>query len=167
MLQLVATVLLTFQRFPITPGNSVRHERDMDAPVQPTGEIPMHTVSTRRALLAVVAAAVPALSLPAIASVTDPIFAAIELHRRASAAALAAEPCDEEAMNDLIEEESGVYADLLALTPTTKAGAAAVLLYVTTHENECAPWIDNWGDRYVTAGHDFLPRVAAVLQANA
>ena len=30
-MQLVATVPLTFQRFPITPGNTTRHERDMDA----------------------------------------------------------------------------------------------------------------------------------------
>ena len=37
----------------------------------------MHTVSTRRAILAG-AAAVPPLSLPAIADEDDPIFAAIE-----------------------------------------------------------------------------------------
>jgi hypothetical protein len=40
MLRHVATVLLTFQRFPIAPGNSVQHECDMGAPVQPHGGYP-------------------------------------------------------------------------------------------------------------------------------
>jgi hypothetical protein len=31
MLQLVATILLMFQRFPVTPGNSMRHGCDMTA----------------------------------------------------------------------------------------------------------------------------------------
>jgi hypothetical protein len=30
MLHHVATVLVAFQRFPITPGHSMRHERDME-----------------------------------------------------------------------------------------------------------------------------------------
>jgi hypothetical protein len=40
MLRHVATVLLVFQRFPITPGNSVQHECNMDAPLQPLGGWP-------------------------------------------------------------------------------------------------------------------------------
>ena len=31
------------------------------------------------------------------------------------------------------------------------------------HENELAPWADNWGERFHAAGHDFLARIAAVL----
>jgi regulator of protease activity HflC (stomatin/prohibitin superfamily) len=31
----VATVLVAFQRFPITPGNSMRHEHDMDELCRP------------------------------------------------------------------------------------------------------------------------------------
>jgi hypothetical protein len=31
------------------------------------------------------------------------------------------------------------------------------------HENELAPWADNWGERFQAAGHDFLPRIAAGL----
>jgi hypothetical protein len=123
------------------------------------------TTSTRRAILAG-AAALPALSLPAIAG-TDPIFAAIENHRRADGACGAAEPCEDEMMNELCDVAAKAYAALLALTPTTVAGATAVLLYVTKHENRWAPWTENWGDQYVAAGHDFLPRVAAVLEAAA
>jgi hypothetical protein len=39
MLRYVATVLLVFQRFPITPGNSIQHECDMGGltPESPLG----------------------------------------------------------------------------------------------------------------------------------
>ena len=45
----VATVPLTFQRFPIIPGTSPRHERDIDAPVQPNRGLRMTVLKLRNA----------------------------------------------------------------------------------------------------------------------
>ena len=125
----------------------------------------MNTLS-RRSLLAGTAT-LPTLSLPAIAtSPADPVFAAIERHREAWTACLAAEPAPDELMGELCEKASDAYADLLALTPTSAKAATAALLYVAQHENEDGnqPWTHNWGDRFCSAGHDFLPRIASVLE---
>ena len=124
----------------------------------------IYNTPTRRSILAG-AASVPALSLPVIAEPVDPIFTAIERHRVAAATMEAAEPCADEIMNELCGAESDAYAALLSVTPTTKAGAAAALLQVAQRENKSDPWADSWGDKFTAAGHDFLPRRAAVLEA--
>ncbi|HEV8466437.1 MAG TPA: hypothetical protein VGQ63_15725 [Pseudolabrys sp.] len=74
----------------------------------------MHTVSTRRAILAG-AAAVPPLSLPAIADEDDPIFAAIESHRIAEAAFAAS--CSDEQLNTNGRKSWKLYGALLATEP--------------------------------------------------
>ena len=58
-------------------------------------------------------------------------------------------------MNELCDVAAKAYAALLALTPTTVAGATAVLLYVTKHENRWAPWTENWGDTVRSGGTRF------------
>jgi hypothetical protein len=109
----------------------------------------MTTTTTRRAILAG-AAALPALSLPAIATPAqgDPIFEAIEKHRKLNAAHVAAceatVPFSEasggkrtpaiEAMEDhaghCCEIAASALSELLALTPATIAGCAALLRHI-------------------------------------
>ena len=97
----------------------------------------------------------------------DPVFALIKRHRQAEATAHAAEPCAKELMNQFVDEARRAYAALLAFTPTTAAGATAALVHVVQHENELAPWADNWGEIFTAAGHDFIFRIAAVLRKEA
>jgi hypothetical protein len=102
-----------------------------------------HSTTTHRAVLAG-AAALPALSLPALAASAqvDPIFEAIEEHRRLKTitdAAFAAVPKGgnegltdeiakaEDYAGDRDDEASDQLADILAMTPTTAAGCIAML----------------------------------------
>jgi hypothetical protein len=102
----------------------------------------MKATSTRRAVLAG-AAALPAISLPAIATEPDPIFAAIERHKMAfrieqetcraeghmdsSAPEYKATRAAVDVANDACNEAAYALAEL---EPTTKAGALALLKYV-------------------------------------
>jgi hypothetical protein len=132
MLHLVATVPLTFQRFPINPGNSTRHARDMDAGPN-KGAIAMTATSTRRAILAG-AVTLPALSLPAFAGGPDPVFAAIEEARAAWArygGVLIAH--DPDWNNQICVDAHNAWADAreaaLKTMPTTPDGLAALIAY--------------------------------------
>lgn len=90
----------------------------------------MHSHMNRRAMLAGVATAavvMPAAALP----MPDPIFAAIERHKRAYAAHGAADDavCSEAAFDALCREDRAARRALLRIKPTTVAGAAALLRY--------------------------------------
>jgi len=95
------------------------------------------------------AAALPALAVPAAAASVepDPIFEAIERHRRAKAAWTAAyEALDTlphekvreagRACDDLSEVTHQELVALVRMTPTTIAGCAALLRHLEQHENE-------------------------------
>lgn len=79
-----------------------------------------------------------AANVSAVCEQEDPIFAAIERHRAADAAHTAAcnaeQACGEANGNDASEAACAAafdaLADLVAITPTTRAGCAAMLRYV-------------------------------------
>jgi hypothetical protein len=105
------------------PKNTKRHDSGSGFSTR------MTATSTRRAILAG-AAALPALSLPAIAS-PDPIFATIERHRKAQAAHTAA--FDKEDLDRTGDHAHAVLAELVATTPVTIVGCAALLRHVGDH----------------------------------
>jgi hypothetical protein len=128
--------------------------------------------SKRDILAGAAAAAIPAIarasSPPAIGSEADPIFAAIEAHREAMKAwdgALKAwyrleetlrfqKPKPgiaeaEEHANALDDRESDAAAELVATTPTTLAGALAVLRYVMGY-------YDGESETFPGQSHDLL-----------
>jgi hypothetical protein len=138
----------------------------------------MTSKTSRRAILAG-AAALPALAIiPATAVVAggvDPIFAAIERHRQIEAAYVAAcnEPTDqakeqarEDRANKLCGRSSDALGELVAMTPTTLAGCAAVLRYLETHEKSYdeAVLLDNHSDNVSVPARDLLSRIAATLE---
>jgi hypothetical protein len=129
------------------------------------------TSTTHRAVLAGGLAAVPATSLPALAS-PDPILAAIRAHRRAVAAYQAAfEISGNMAAGDpgfpaaaavtsrgfAALEDAGVR--LIEVSPTTLAGVAAVLAYIAEcAHGEDAVWrlpdrLVDHGGRYQRSGY--------------
>jgi hypothetical protein len=148
------------------------------------------TTTSRRgvaAMLAAAAAAIPAImSKTAMAGETDPIFALIEQHKAAMAEHMrlldikSVISFRDEAYADAEEESDQAYdlvndaqIDLLTTSPTTVAGAAAVLAYVASF------WIegDDSAKRGLPiydppmgrtdmddAGDGFLPMIAAALQ---
>jgi hypothetical protein len=93
---------------------------------------------SRRTLVSSVAA-LPALAVPVIANASepDPIFAAIEAHRRACAATTAAfqsaaddgVDVEDNEQHRLFDNRDRAAFDLLEIQPTTVAGAAALLAY--------------------------------------
>jgi hypothetical protein len=100
----------------------------------------MSTLSRR--MLVASAAALPALAVPALATEPDPIFAAIENHRRRCdeywTAHLATDGGCDEALQAVAEEALDVQErtaiELLHTKPTTLAGAAALLKYMVEYE---------------------------------
>jgi selenocysteine lyase/cysteine desulfurase len=134
------------------------------------------TNTTSRRSVIVGAAALPALAMPAIASsASDPIFAAIKRHRQIEAAYVAAcnEPTDqakeqarEDRANKLYGRSSDALGELVAMTPTTLAGCAAVLRYLETHEKSYdeAVLLDNHSDNVSVPARDLLSRIAATLE---
>jgi hypothetical protein len=86
----------------------------------------------RRAILAG-AATLPAMSIPAFAE-PDPIFAAIEAHRRADAAYCAA--CEADVPEIAMDAAWAAADKLLNIRPTTVAGVAALLRYLYEFEKE-------------------------------
>lgn len=132
--------------------------------------------TTRRAILAG-AAALPALALPALAAPAhDPIFAAIERHRQIEGAYVAAcnehveqarEPAREERVVKLCHRSSNALGELVAMTPTTVAGCAAVLRYLEAHEQSYdeAVLLENHSDNVSVPARDLLSRIAAMLDA--
>jgi hypothetical protein len=92
----------------------------------------------------------------------DPIFAAIERHRIAEAAYLSASLISEDTDH---HDQWNSYAALLAFTPTTIAGCAALLRYVEDQEAIAgAGLFDECSDPVNSAGHRLLSRVAAALE---
>jgi hypothetical protein len=90
---------------------------------------------SRRSILAG-AASVPALALPTVASAStepDPIFAAIEAHRRGHAEYVVLCNNDETdcdpAVDDAYQVSESAAMGLTAIRPTTVVGAAALLSY--------------------------------------
>ena len=141
----------------------------------------MTVTTSRRAILAG-AAALPALAIiPATAVAAagiDPIFAALERHRQIEAAYVAAcnEPIDqakeqarEDRVTKLCHRSSNALGELVAMTPTTLAGCAALLRYLEAHEESYdeAVLLDNHSDNVSVPARDLLSRIAATLEANA
>jgi hypothetical protein len=146
----------------------------------------MTMTTSRRAVLAG-AAALPALSLPALAipAQVDPVFAAIEEHRRlkiiSHAAFFAVPKGGDEGLTDEIAkaedyagdrdvEASDQLAEILAMTPTTAAGCIAMLNYLGAHmensENGCAPF-HGWTKKLSEPAETLLSRIAAALDGKA
>jgi hypothetical protein len=136
----------------------------------------MTNKQTRRAILAG-AAALPALTLPAVAftaAAPDPIFAAIEYHRAARDAWWGLnDKAPDEVSDDLLsirgDAEQDALTDLLETRPTTVAGVIAVLRHVDQHlrqyeEEETQPF-GNCTDPLASAGATFLATIAAALDA--
>ena len=122
----------------------------------------MTATSTRRAVLAG-AAALPALSLPATAAETDPIFAAIESHRTAEAIYAASHSDEQLNTNGRISWK--LYGTLLATAPTTIAGCAALLRHVEIHEASYGRSLyEDCGEPVCSNGHQLLSRIAAILE---
>jgi len=122
----------------------------------------MHTVSTRRAILAG-AAAVPPLSLPAIADEDDPIFAASESHRIAEAAFAAS--CSDEQLNTIGRKSWKLYGALLATEPTTVAGCAALLRHIEAYEESYDRSLyGDCGQPVRATGHRILSRIASAIE---
>lgn len=127
----------------------------------------MTTIQSRRAILAG-AAALPALAAPAaFASVSpDPIFAALVRHREAEAAWITA--CTDEIADDpadaLGHHQSDMLVALLATTPSSVAGCAALLRYldVVVTEHEQGRLFEDHNGPNVPA-RDVLSRVASIL----
>ena len=95
----------------------------------------------RRRILAGTAAALAgaaALNLAAIASARaaepDPVFALIERHSAMHAAVEAQDDWEDDALSEAVDEVLAVWETLIATTPATRAGYAAVLRYVTIFE---------------------------------
>jgi hypothetical protein len=140
------------------------------------------TTTTRRAVLAG-AAALPVLSLPAISAPVqvDPVFAAIEEHRRlktiSDAAFFAVPKGGDEGLTDEIakaedyagdrdDEACDQLAAILAMTPTTAAGCISMLRYLGAHlensENGCAPFY-GWTKKLSEPAETLFSRIAAAL----
>jgi TPP-dependent trihydroxycyclohexane-1,2-dione (THcHDO) dehydratase len=135
--------------------------------------------TTRRAVLAG-AAAMPAIAMPAAvfaATTPDPIFPALDHHRKSEAAYLAAcnEPTGDEATEQaretrvfkLCDKSSDALGELVAMTPTTVAGCAALLRYLEAHEKtyDDPILLDNHSDNVSVPARDLLSRIAAALEA--
>jgi hypothetical protein len=113
---------------------------------------------------------------PAEITDIDPILAAIERHRQIEAAYVAAcnehvEKARESAREDrvvkLCHRSSNALGELVAMTPTTVAGCAAVLRYLETHEKSYdeAVLLGNHNDNVSVPARDLLSRIAAMLDA--
>src|SRR5665213_744126 len=139
----------------------------------------MTTKTTRCAILAG-AATLPALSLPAFAlDQRDPVFAAIQEHRRRVAihnAACAAVPRGdkltpeigkaEDYAGDLQSETVDQLGAILEMTPTTAAGCVAMLRFidrVVQVDEYDAPLFESWCDRVSVPAKTVLSRIADAL----
>ena len=117
------------------------------------------TTSTSRTIIA----------RPAIAA-ADPIFAAIERHRKAEAAYVAA--CNAADPELSVEHEGDVshelLAELLAMTPSSVAGCAAMLRhvaeYLTVYDGNL---FQHWAADLEGPGSTLLSRIAATLERSA
>jgi hypothetical protein len=176
------------------PHNGARYDR-FDNIKKPSGISPlrgsrqqgatMTSKTSRRAVLAG-AATLPALAIiPATAfAAADPIFAAIEKHRKLNDAHIAA--CNatvaaSEGIEGLtptikkLEDQSGVACDvafdalgeLLATTPTTIAGCAALLRHVENLTGkgsfEQGGLFEDWCEEIEEPAKTMLSRVAATI----
>lgn len=150
-----------------------------------------HSTTTRRNIILAGAAALPAFALPALATPlgvlnppsNDPVFAAIERHRQIEAeyvTACNAVPTTAEAdlptcltaedrAGEIGSRSHSELAALVAMTPATVAGCAAVLLYIEQHENEYErnAIFTNHNDEVQIPAHNLLSRIAAVLASQA
>jgi hypothetical protein len=125
----------------------------------------------RRAVMTGVAAAAVMPAGTLVAAGADPIFAAIEKHRQIEAAYVAAcnEPIQqtsEDRVFELCHRSSAALVALVALTPTTLAGCAALLRYLEAHEEayDRAAMLDDH-NHAKEAARDLLSRIAAMLEA--
>jgi hypothetical protein len=97
-------------------------------------------ITNRRAFLATTAVAVPAVAGGAVMALTssadadlDPIFAAIENHQKLDKESLALEAASDKAgLGDAISAAENAAWKMAQTKPTTVAGAAALLAYITT-----------------------------------
>jgi hypothetical protein len=140
----------------------------------------MTATSTRRTVLAG-AAALPALSLPVMAGESDPIFAAIERHCKAEAAYIGicnSVESDRMTHDEITAIENGPidglcyasnaeYAVMLAVTPTTPAGCAALLRHIEAYETKYAGedfLVSECTESVRNAARKILSRIANTLE---
>jgi hypothetical protein len=100
----------------------------------------------------------------------DPIYAAIERHRLADAAYVAAlDRGDTEAVKAACSErEALALVAMLRTKPETLAGALAVLRYVADWaENNDVGLFQGWSSPQRSAGAAFLPMIADAIEAAA
>jgi hypothetical protein len=124
--------------------------------------------TTRRAVIAG-AAALPALAVPAMAmppAGADPIFAAIERHRKIEAAFAASGKASGNCSGELCDKSSDAYVALVKMTPVTLAGCAALLRHLEAHERSYGrvALLNNHNHAKIPA-RDLLSRIAAMLDA--
>jgi hypothetical protein len=132
----------------------------------------MTTITSRRAILAG-AATLPALAVPtavAASAEPDPIFAAIERSRRAEADFGAAE--GDNALDHFGEIAYREFVALIAMTPATPAGCAALLRYIEKRQEEeyssTALFANSCQDTPIRKhGRTLLSRIAGALEAKA
>ena len=100
----------------------------------------------------------------------DPIFAAIEAHRAARTRVVAFLAADNmgDLPDDLSSAEADRLAELLAMTPTTPAGCAAMMQHIEAFLHEEAGgqgqlFLHEWTEKCSEAAATLLGRLAAVL----
>ena len=130
----------------------------------------MTTKTSRRAILAG-AAVLPALAIPAAAfssPAVDPIFAAIEKHRKIEAAFAASGKETGDCSDELCDKSNDAYVALVKMTPTTLVGCAALLRHLETNERSYgADALLSNHRRARIAARDLLTRIAAMLASKA
>ena len=125
-------------------------------------------MSTRRNVAFQLAAKPPA-EAPTATAAPDPIFAAIEAHRaaRARVVAFLADNTGD-LPDDLGSAESDRLAELLAMTPTTAAGCAAMMQHIEAYLHQEATGgqgqlFHEWTEECSESAATLLGRLAAVL----
>jgi len=123
---------------------------------------------TRRAITIALAATPFAGTTAPASAPDDPIFAAIDAHRAAHARrrAFFAATTGDDLPDELGHAEMNTLAGLLATTPTTLAGCAAMLRYVGEFANseEENPLFGNFTDPISKPAATLLGRIAAVIE---
>jgi hypothetical protein len=117
----------------------------------------------------------PDIHTPLEATMThiDPIFAMIERHRELEVAFAAGIPeiCDpaaEAASNERSNQTHRALAELVAMTPTTPAGCAALLRHIELLERDYnAALLSDYADAVSKPGRTLLSRIASVLEGQA
>ena len=103
-------------------------------------------------------------------AIADPIFASIAAHRAAVELVRVMErradaDYDEDAYNALVGAETDLLAELLAMTPATPAGCAAMLRHVEAYASrDGSRLFSSWYKPVSAPAATLLGRLAAVIE---